>query len=268
MAFLETPAGKLHYRSSGKGPTVLYIHGAAGMMWAWPPWMRREKGFHQVFVDLLDHGRSKAALPTAAGGEAGITPTLQQQLEALGFLIEHLCESSENERIILCGHSYGGALSQMLALRYPDKVQALVLVSTAARFKVLSFLRNPDSDAGRKRELVGKLAYHVQIPEVLEGAEQMLQAIEDRVIAADFAACHRFENQPLEELKVPLLIICGLQDRMTPPDYSRQLFARAVRARLEWIDNCGHMPFFEQPDRFREVLYSWLDSTAGRTRSA
>jgi pimeloyl-ACP methyl ester carboxylesterase len=68
-------------------------------------------------------------------------------------------------------------------------------------------------------------------------------------------ACNNLDlTQETGEIKVPALVICGAEDKMTPLDFSRQLAAGISGATLEIIEGAGHMVMLERPVEFNMSL--------------
>jgi pimeloyl-ACP methyl ester carboxylesterase len=75
------------------------------------------------------------------------------------------------------------------------------------------------------------------------------------VLYGDLLACNNLDlTQELGEIRVPALVICGAEDKMTPPDCSRQLAASISGATLEIIEGAGHMVMMERPAEFNMSL--------------
>ena len=75
------------------------------------------------------------------------------------------------------------------------------------------------------------------------------------VLYGDLSACNNLDlTQELGKINVPSLVICGAEDKMTPPDFSRQLVAGISGAMLEIIEGAGHMVMLERPAEFNMSL--------------
>jgi len=70
-------------------------------------------------------------------------------------------------------------------------------------------------------------------------------------------------TQELGKIRVPALVICGAEDKMTPPDCSRQLAASISGATLEIIEGAGHMVMLERPAEFNMSLDKFAASISG-----
>jgi pimeloyl-ACP methyl ester carboxylesterase len=109
-------------QESGQYP-VLLIHGAGGTHLHWPPEVRRLPGQPVFALDLPGHGKS-----TGLG---------QQSIPAYAGAILSWLDAMQINQAIFVGHSMGGAISQYLGLKNPDRTAGLGLVGTGARLRVL-----------------------------------------------------------------------------------------------------------------------------------
>ena len=185
-----------------------------------------------------------------------------------------LMDSLGIDRAIVIGNSAGGNVAAQLALRAPERVDALVLVSPAIgggsnRFAWLRpMLRLPQlqrigpllirsfGDTGME---LGKLAWHdpnLITPEIEAGYALPLQAQNwDRALW-HFVASSEFDpalSAQLATLKVPILVITGDDDQVVPTAQSVVL-ANQIGAELVVITACGHVPQEECPQQFIDTL--------------
>jgi pimeloyl-ACP methyl ester carboxylesterase len=64
----------------------------------------------------------------------------------------------------------------------------------------------------------------------------------------------------LSDIFIPALIICGAQDKMTPPKYSEYLAENIGKAHIEVVPDAGHMVMLEKPDAVSGMLSRFLDA--------
>jgi len=81
------------------------------------------------------------------------------------------------------------------------------------------------------------------------------------VLYGDLSACNNLDlTQELGEISIPALVICGAEDKMTPPECSRQLAASISGATLEIVEGAGHMVMLERPAEFNMSLDKFAES--------
>jgi pimeloyl-ACP methyl ester carboxylesterase len=176
----------------------------------------------------------------------------------------------EGTPLVVCGFSMGGYTAiEMLA--HPKRtITALGLLDTSAR---------PESPEGRITREKTISAIEKNFPRVVEGILQfgtaaatqadsgvmdamraiMLEVGADAAIRQNRAIAARADNrEALKQLTLPALVMCGREDKITPPDASTEMAALIPNARLEWIDGAGHMTPMEQPERVAGLIKTLL----------
>lgn len=149
----------------------------------------------------------------------------------------------------------GGAIAQEFTLRYPNKVEGLILIGTGARLKVGQTIL----DAFAIGQLPFKDVNHLYGSSISEEQKtkelRELQKIPTKVLGADFQACSMFDRiNDVEKIKVPALILVGEEDVMTPVKYSRFLTEKLPDSNLRMIEAAGHMCMEEKATEVNEAL--------------
>ena len=84
----------------------------------------------------------------------------------------------------------------------------------------------------------------------------------------DFLACDRLDLiEAAGRIAVPTLVICGAEDKMTPPALSQAIAEKIPGARLALVEGAGHMVMLEDPVAFNSCLLYTSPSPRDRTRS-
>jgi len=165
------------------------------------------------------------------------------------------------EQAIVAGHSMGGATAMTLALQHPQRAAGLVLVGTGARLRVLpAILEGTLSHFQDTVELICRYAYAPETDRqlVCRGEREMLQ-VAPQTVHDDFAACDSFDIMgQLEGIGCPTLVICGTEDRLTPPKYSQYLVDSIAGAELTLVPAAGHMVMVEKPELVAKAIRSAL----------
>jgi pimeloyl-ACP methyl ester carboxylesterase len=161
----------------------------------------------------------------------------------------------------------GGAVAMDLAIRYPSRVQALLLLATAAKFNLpaewIETWRNvtmgrtgqPFDNAGYSPKTI---AEHPEI--IREGWGEQIRT-DPRTRWGDMVAASRVDlRDSVSRIDKPTLILAGRNDTTTPPADSEFLKSRIKGARLEIIEDAAHYLTTEQPIAVNAALSRFLDS--------
>ncbi len=196
------------------------------------------------------------ALPGHPDGQA--SPSIDGYVEWLHGYIR----AKQYQDVVLVGHSMGGAIALLYALKYGQELKGLVLIGTGARLRV-----RPDileavkqmigkESVWRKYVIAGNLWTE---PEVGQASNDERIRIGPAVLLNDFLACDRFDimNQ-VQDVKVPTLIICGTEDEMTPVKYARYLTGKITGAKEVIIDGATHSVPREKPAEVNRAIADFL----------
>jgi pimeloyl-ACP methyl ester carboxylesterase len=234
--------------------TVVFLHGAGMDHTAWAlhdRWFAHH-GYNVLAPDLPGHGRSSGKPLASIAEMADWTAAL---LDAAG---------APTAKLI--GHSMGSLIALELAARHPAKVSGLALVGTAATMTVgpdlLKAAEANTHDAvdmvsiwglGHQAELGGSLAPGLWMH---GGAQRILERCKPGVLFNDLAACNAYQNAvaAAATIKVPVTLVLGERDMMTPAKAGRALAAALPGSRTVVIEGAGHMMMAERPDELLAAL--------------
>jgi pimeloyl-ACP methyl ester carboxylesterase len=250
MPYTMVNGHKLYYaesRGPDRCPPLFWVHGAGGDHTHWPPQLRRLPGLTVYAPDLPGHGRSEGP------GRRAIPDYAADVLALLDAL--------DVERVILGGHSMGGAIAQTLALDSPKRVAGLILVGTGAKLRVTPQIldRLPDEFEAVIDTII-EMAYGPGASdELISLGRRTLAACDPHVLEGDFRACDAFDVMArLEAIRAPTLVIGGTSDQLTPPKYVRYLAEHIPNAQLHLIEDAGHMLALEAPQQVADVVEAWV----------
>ncbi|GAA4404795.1 alpha/beta fold hydrolase [Tsukamurella soli] len=264
------------FRIGGSGPALLLLHGIADNSLVWEPLLRQLTQRYTVIApDLLGHGLSDH--PRADYSIAAFANGMRDLVTYLGY-----------ERVTLVGHSLGGGVAGQFAYQFPQMVERQVLVCAGGVSRdvspALRLLSLPLADS-----LMGALAVPGALPVLglsLRGLHRLpLPVFHDNAELAD--ALERMPDHGSPEAfgrtlrsvvdwrgqvvtmldrcyltsAIPTLIVWGTNDSIIPVSHAAMLHGAMAGSRLELFDGAGHFPFREQPDRFLDVLFDFVDST-------
>lgn len=250
---------RIAWERRGEGQPLALVHGLGYARWGWEPVADAlAERFQVVLLDNRGIGESEA--PAGPYTAAEMADDVVRVLDEAGV-----------ERAHIVGTSLGGMIAQELALR-TERVERLVLVCTtpggpsaapmpkataqliaeAASMEPLVALRRFVENAlapGAPEELVERILAH-----------RLRTAQAPTAWAAQAAAGMSFDAwDRLPELRAPTLVLHGTEDVVVDPANSTLLVERIPDARLEWLPGCGHLLFWEEPERFVALVGEFLE---------
>jgi 3-oxoadipate enol-lactonase len=247
MTFARANGIVLHHQTLGRrgGPTVVFLNSLGSDMRIWqeivPAFSDR---FRIVLYDKRGHGLSDA--PPAPY-------RIDDHVDDLVALLDHL----QVERAVFVGVSVGGMIAQRLAVRAPDRVEALVLCDTAAKIGTPEMWSERigavestgiESIADRILERWFTAGFRQSRTEDYAGWKNMLVRTPVHGYAGTCASIRDADlTADAGTIRAPTLCVVGDQDGSTPPDLVRQTASLVPGARFEIIANAGHIPSIEQP---------------------
>lgn len=252
MPFVNVQEKQIYYYSEAEFDSskfsLVFVHGAGGSHKNWLSQVRYfPPGFNTIALDLPGHGESEGE---GAGSITEYREFVKTFLEALRL-----------DRIVLVGHSMGGAITQSFALAYPGRLKGIVLVGTGARLRVSpKVLQTFQEDPQAALDFICQWAYSPSTrPELSkEGKEEMLKG-SIRVMERDFRACDNFDIMTeVGRISLPTMVICGADDQLTPVKYSQYLHDHIQGSTLTIISEAGHFVMLEKPEEFNRALEAYL----------
>ena len=240
--------GNYRYIDEGEGQVMLVLHGLFGALSNFKGVIQHFSQNYRVVVPMMP----LYDLPLV---KTGVT-TLAKWI--LGFM-----EHKEMKDVILLGNSLGGHVALVSAKARPESVAAMVLTGSSGLYENAfggSFPRREDKEYIRK-----KIAVTFYDPAMVtdELVEETFKLVQDRkklikVLALAKSAIRNNMRSDLPNYPMPVCLIWGRNDTITPPEVAEEFSQELPDADLFWIDKCGHAPMMEHPDAFNELLSGWL----------
>lgn len=265
----------LYTRTAGAGPDVVVLHGGPG-------------AHHDYLLpqfDALATGRRLRYYDQRGGGRSAVSRDVPVGWREQVADLHTLLDIWDIDRATVLGYSWGGLLAMLYAVSHPDRLERLALVSPAAatalgraeferRFtarmrdprirdmrKALqqSGLREREPEAYRQRMFELSVAGYFKDPERARALTPF--RVTARTQQAVWESLGNYDlTAQLAELTLPALVLHGQHDPI--PMSSAEHTARLLNARLEVLEDSGHVPYVEQPDRFVRVLDDFLPTEA------
>lgn len=258
---MQSETTKLHTATVGQGPDLFLIHGWALHSGVWsgivPELARNQR---VTCVDLPGHGRSR---------ELPMPTTLPE--------LARLVVRAAPERSVWLGWSLGGLVALRAALDFPERVAALVLVSATPRFvsaadwpcamppeQLTQFMAELEADyCGTLTRFLGlQVRGDEHARDTLRQLHAALQACDAPQAASLAAGLEILRAADLRaavsQLALPMLILAGDHDRLTPPAAGAWLAGAVRAARLLRLPKTGHALFISHTQEFLEALQNFL----------
>jgi len=188
-------------------------------------------------------------------------------VEAYSDWLHGYLQEKEYTDVVLAGHSLGGGIALMHAIKYPKDLKGIILIGSGARLRVLPLILEAvggklGDTQGWLKELIEPL--HGTLDEktrlaILPGMAEVGPAAQ----LNDFHCCDKFDIMDrVGEIKLPVLCIVGDQDNMTPPKYSQYLAGKMPDCRVNIIEGGTHLAFLEKPAEVNRAIESFLKQIA------
>ncbi len=239
------------YLDEGEGPVLLFAHGLFLDGQVFGEQRKVLSRTHRcIVIDMPGHGGS--GFPPAGW-------TLDQITEDLALMIKEVIQAP----VTFIGQSQGGMTGIRLAARFPALVTRMILIGTSARPEPLQ--RLADWQQRRKILATGTRQQREQLfadlqqslnskhwlqqnPEQAAREHQLMvqQDPQAMALAVSAAVLNRGDSRPLlENIRMPVLVLCGEEDPATPPELSKEIADALVLGKLSIIAATGHHPMLE-----------------------
>lgn len=253
--YIRDGADSLYYESVGEGETIVFIHDGIlpGVVWD-NQFNELAESYHLVRYDRRGYGKS-----SAARGDYTHLDDLYILFEELGI-----------EKATLVGASSGGALAIDFTLKYPERVNSLVLVgAVVGGFSYSEHMRTRGGHlpASFENETEKDHYYIMDDPYIIwkenreakEKALQLVMKYPSRIIRRPrFVRPEEMPYKRLDEITVPTLILIGEHDIPDVHACSGLYDGCIPDSRRYIIPDAGHLIALEQVDLFNEILIDFL----------
>lgn len=227
---------------------IVMLHGAACSHEVWLNQYDFLRKSHRVILfDLPGHNKS----------DGDGFDSIDKYVDA----IYSKCMEMNLQRFVLCGHSMGGAITQLFALKHPEILKGLILCSTGARLRVTrQVFEAIESDFNMFIEMSVTFSMaQAARDEIKKRFKDIISKCRPVVAINDFRACDSFDLiSRIHNIKLPALIICGDEDLLTPLKYSEFLNKNINDSKLEILKSIGHMIMLEDSDKVNTLINNFL----------
>ena len=253
MSKISTSVGTIGIAATANGPgtPILFLHGVGSTKEVWRPQLEHFTGRRRaVAIDYPGYGESELR-------EAATRDDFARA--ALAAL-----DATDIERAHVCGLSLGGVVAIAIHALAPERCASLILADT--------FAVHPDGRAIYDRSVGGSADMRAFAQARVDAliappADQALRSEVIETMAGIDPEAYRIaagavwladQRDRAQDIGVPTLIVCGEDDKPTPPELSRELHRLIPHSRLEMIAKAGHLTNIEQPAEFNRLLEKFI----------
>ncbi len=264
--FLDGAYGKTHYITEGKnGEPVVFVHGfsAANFVWDKTSGPVGRAGFHTVRYDLFGRGHSDR-------------PDVRYDDDLYDRQLLDLVQGARlRAPVNVVGLSMGGRVAVNFADRHPGLVRRLVLVDCAGfdmQLPASAYLMQVPglgeylSGAFGGRMIIKRTPENFfqsdRYPEFIEkmGPQTYIKGYRRAILSSSRHMLGSINEvyERVGKTNLPILIVWGRQDQVVPLSSGERLKTSMPNAQFEVIDQTGHLPQYEEPQKFNRILLKFL----------
>jgi 2-hydroxy-6-oxonona-2,4-dienedioate hydrolase len=242
--------GRFRYAESGdKGGTpFILLHGLLGALSNFDGIVKHFSESHNVLVPIL--------------------PIFEISLRSLSVMklveyVEEFIEYKGYKEVHLLGNSLGGHIAQLYTLKNPDRVRSMILTGSSGLFESAMGTTFPKRGNYEYMKQKAESVFYDPAIATKELVDQIYETVNDLkramcvVALAKSAVRHNLEDR-LDNIKVPTLLVWGIQDNVTPIWVGEKFNELIPNSELVKVDKCGHAPMMERPDAFNKALGSFV----------
>jgi len=242
-------------------PVIIFIHGFPLNKSMWNIQVEALKENYRVIAyDIRGHGNS----------DPGIDEFF---IELFVIDLLRLMEKLKIEKSILCGLSLGGYIALNAVLKHPDRFDGLILNDTQCiadtpeikENRCLAIIRIMKNGV---EQYADEIIKNLFAPESFTKKENVVDAVREMIISTPkqslcntlHALAERKETcDQLPEINIPVLIMVGKEDKITPIAAAQQMHEKILNSKLEIIQYAGHLSNLENPIAFNTHMVNFLE---------
>jgi pimeloyl-ACP methyl ester carboxylesterase len=249
MEFSIKEENGFKYIDEGEGEVLILLHGLMGALSNWTEVVDEFKKDYRVIIPLLP----LYDLPLITTG-----------VKTLAKFVHKFVKYKKLKNITVLGNSLGGHVGLIYTLNHPEEVKSLVLTGSSGLYENAfggSFPRREDYEFIKEKV---EFTFYDPATATKELVDEVYQIVNDRIkvikiLAMAKSAIRHNMAKDIHKIKVPVCLIWGKDDKITPPDVAVEFNQLLPDSELNWVDKCGHAPMMERPVEFNAYLKKFLD---------
>lgn len=246
---------KVNYKIAGSGPVILVLHGWGSSSDSWVDVMEilSGRGYKVICPDFPGFGKSQP--PIQPWSVTNYKEWLLRFIDFQGL-----------DEFILLGHSFGGRIAIKFSVKYCDKVKALILCDSAGirpelgfKSKMVSYIAHIGNVIfsphifTRFKDGARNIFYSFLRHKDYVKSDGIMREIIQKIINEDLLPY-------LSQIKIKTLLVWGKEDKLVPVKYSYIFKEQIKDSVLELLEDVGHSPHIEAPDKLSNIIVSFLTS--------
>jgi pimeloyl-ACP methyl ester carboxylesterase len=237
------------YIEAGEGETLVLLHGLMGELSNWEPVLDHFKKSYHVVVPILPIYE---------------LPILTLGVKSLSKYVHRFLKFKKLNQVVLIGNSLGGHVGLVFTVSHQEFVKALVLTGSSGLYENAfggSFPRRESYEYIKEKV---EFTFYDPATATKELVDEVFKSVNDRsrvirILALAKSAIRHNMNKELSRITIPVSLIWGKQDKITPPEVAVEFHELLPNSELNWVDKCGHAPMMERPVEFNEYLDKFLN---------
>lgn len=237
------------YIEAGKGEPLVLLHGLMGELSNWEPAIDHFKENYHVIVPILPIYE---------------LPILTLGVKSLSKYIHKFLKYKKLNQVVLIGNSLGGHIGLVFTTAHQENVKALVLTGSSGLYENAfggSFPKRENRDYIKEKV---QFTFYDPATATDELVDEVYKSVNDRsrvirILALAKSAIRHNMSKELSRITIPVSLIWGKQDKITPPEVAEEFHELLPNSELNWVDKCGHAPMMERPEVFNEYLEKFLN---------
>lgn len=249
MNFVLKEENGFSYIDEGEGEVLLLLHGLMGALSNWEKVVEEFSSEYRVIIPILP---------------VYDLPLLTTGVKTLTKYVHKFVRYKKLKNVTILGNSLGGHVALIYVLAHPTVAKAMVLTGSSGLYENAfggSFPKRGSYDFVKEKV---EYTFYDPATATKELVDDVFRIINDRhsvirILAMAKSAIRHNMKDDLHKITIPVSLIWGRDDKITPPDVALEFNQELPNSELHWIDKCGHAAMMERPEEFNVLLKQFLD---------
>lgn len=239
-----------NYIEAGEGTPIVVLHGLMGGL----------SNFNSVTDYFSDRGY-KVLIPELPIYTMSLIKT---NVKYFSKYLHDFIVFKGFDKVILLGNSLGGHIGLYMTKNHPELVSGLIITGSSGLYESAmggGYTKRGDYEVIKKK---AQDVFYDPAVATKEIVDEVYETVNDRnklvkTLAIAKSAIRHNMAKDLPNMNVPVCIIWGKNDIVTPPEVAEEFHELLPDSDLYWIDKCGHAAMMEHPKEFNDILETWLN---------